>query len=92
MSSALIGLFGVVVGALLSGIAARQIEQSKRRDRALMAGRLIAAELDAVIRRLQAASEAKAPWPGALRTARWDEHAADVTPLLSRRVLDALAA
>lgn len=81
MTGALIGLIGVVVGALLGGLLTFGVEASKRRKTAYAAGSLIATELTVVINRMKSAiPESGAPqrWTGDLPTKAWDARTADL--------------
>lgn len=81
MTGALIGLIGVIVGALLGGLLTFGVEASKRRKVAYAAGSLIATELTIIINRLMSAfPESGQPerWQGSLPTTAWDARAADL--------------
>jgi len=81
MTGALIGLVGVVAGALLGGLLTFGVEASKRRKTAYAAGSLIATELTVVIDTMKSAiPESGAPqrWTGDLPTRAWDVRAADL--------------
>jgi hypothetical protein len=78
MTAALVGLIGVIAGALLGGVVNYVIERRKRWAAADAAGRLIAGELAATELRLQASSERKHWWAGDLPTEAWRTHAKDL--------------
>jgi hypothetical protein len=81
MAAALIGLIGLIAGALLGGLLTFSVEMSKRRRTAHAAGSLVASELTAVIDRLlNAASAPGGPkrWKGKLPTRAWETCAADL--------------
>lgn len=81
MAAALIGLIGIVAGALLGGLLTFGVETSKRRRSAYAAGTLIATELGVVINRLASAipeSGDTQRWEGSLPTTAWETHAVDI--------------
>jgi hypothetical protein len=81
MAAALIGLIGIVAGALLGGLLTFGVEARKRRQSAYAAGTLIATELGVIINRLVSAipeSGDTERWEGTLPTTAWEAHAADI--------------
>jgi hypothetical protein len=75
MSAALIGLIGVVAGALLGGVVNSRLELHKRRTAALASGRLIANELASIESRMRAARNTNEWWEGKLPDEMWVKHA-----------------
>jgi hypothetical protein len=84
MTSALVGLLGVIAGGLLGGAVSYRVERRKRRDDATVAGRLIVLELEAAAVRLRKSGEAGKPWPGKLQDKRWQDHAGELLGFLPR--------
>jgi hypothetical protein len=78
MTAALIGLIGIIAGALLGGLLTFGVEASKRRKTAYAAGSLIATELIIVIERMISAIPERGDpvrWEGDLPTTAWDARA-----------------
>jgi hypothetical protein len=75
MNAALIGLLGLVVGALLTGVTTLWVEGNKRRKSAAVAAYLIAGELGRAQGRVDSALKAdpKQWWLGDLPTSAWQE-------------------
>lgn len=78
MTAALIGLIGVIAGALLGGLVNAWVERRRQRTAAWVAARLIAAELDVVERRVSSAIQNKNWWPGELPTNAWKAQLANL--------------
>lgn len=82
MAIAIVGLIGVIAGALLGGLLSFSVEASKRRNAAYMAGSLIATELAAVIDIMLSAFPETGPpewWEvHLLPTTFWSTHAAEL--------------
>ena len=93
MTAALIGLIGVIAGALLAGVANYWVESRRRRATAYAAGTLIVTQLTTVERRMTSASTKKQRWKGALPLDFWAEHANalayDVRPRIFENVAGA---
>jgi len=90
MNAALIGLLGVVAGALLGGVVNQEVERRRRRARAGVAGRLIALELGVAARRIRSAQQSGQWWTGSLPSAEWDKHREDLALDMDPAVLDRL--
>jgi hypothetical protein len=80
VNAALIGLIGVVVGALLTGFASLWVEEKKRQRSAAVAAYLIADELATSYGRIESALDANPMqwWLGDLPTRAWQEHLKDL--------------
>jgi hypothetical protein len=89
MTAALIGLIGVVAGALLAGLANYEVERRKRLDAARAAGLLIADELQVAVRRLKSAT-ADEWWAGELPTEAWKTNLKDLVHVLPDSVREDL--
>lgn len=78
MSGALIGLIGVVAGALLGGAVSLYVQRNQERRLAAAAGRLIAGELGVVERRLRSSLVSQHWWDGELPNDAWQAHLKDL--------------
>jgi hypothetical protein len=92
MPEALIGLIGVVAGALLGGVVSATVGWSKRRTQAAAAGSLIGSELEAVRTRMQGAIDEHQWWLGDLPTEIWAKHRGQLAFAMRHSDLDRLAA
>jgi hypothetical protein len=95
MNAAAVGLIGVIVGALLTGVVTLVLERGRRRELARVAGRLIAEELDVVKEKMTSALDADEWWLGDLPTDAWKTHqshlATDASPDLMAQLARAYA-
>ena len=91
MGSAVIGVLGVIIGALLTTALAVQLEARARRRAALGASRLLAAELRNV--RAMVANTAKHGqwWTSPLPTSAWEAHQINVAAELESSTVDGLS-
>jgi hypothetical protein len=79
MPEALIGLIGVIAGALLGGVVNADLERRKRRAAAVAAGWLIVSELEVSVRRITSALEESQLWKGDLPNEAWKANASDLS-------------
>jgi hypothetical protein len=71
MATAVIGLVGVIAGALLGGLFSINVDRLKERRRAIVAGRLISTELGTIGERMRAAAKKGYWWAADLPTEAW---------------------
>ena len=71
MAIAVIGLVGVIAGALLGGLVTLYVDRVKLRRQAVVAGRLISTELEAIRTRMQGSVNAGQWWVPDLPTEAW---------------------
>jgi hypothetical protein len=77
MIPALIGLIGVIAGALLGGIVNFVVDRQKQRRVARASGVLVDVELKAALVMVEAAAKERSWWPGELATDAWEQHSID---------------
>lgn len=92
VTEALIGLIGVVAGALLGGLVRVLVDRQRQQLRARVAARLIAAELGVVVRKLQSAVKTGGWWAGELPTQAWRGHLGDLAVVVSNADLNSVQA
>jgi hypothetical protein len=89
--TALIGLVGVIAGALLGGLVTYRVERRKLRDRAGGAALLIAGELADIVSRMKGVLEdGDTPWTGALPDRHWRAQIGNLAGFLKPATLEAL--
>jgi hypothetical protein len=94
MTAAIIGLLGVVVGALLSGVASDLLERRKRRATALAAARAIATELRVAHAKFESATKpVRSPswWVGIPVTTAWQGQLSLLAAKAPNKVVDETA-
>ncbi len=84
MTAALIGLIGIIVGALLAGLLNLVAERSKRHFSGRTAALLIRAELQAAARRIKSTLDTGVWWRGDLPSAAWKQYAHDLALAVPR--------
>jgi hypothetical protein len=78
MTVALIGLIGVVAGALLGGVISYRYDRKKQRTLARLGGRLLAKELTVARERMLSAADSSKWWEGKLPTIAWQGRLGDL--------------
>lgn len=95
MAAALIGVIGVILGALVTALLSFRAEANRRRGEARVAARLIAGEIDAASIRIGAYATAKRWGADEISTKQWQENgpalAAELPGATLERVLNAYA-
>jgi hypothetical protein len=91
MTAAVIGVIGVVAGALLGGLLNYQAERSRRRALACVAGNLIAAELNLAAKRVEGVIQGEGWAPVDFPTQVWKENAGALAMEVTPALIDELA-
>ncbi len=91
MTAALVGVIGVLAGALLGGVFSSAVERRKRLVAAQAAAQLVVAELEAAEMRISDAIASAVWWTGSLSTRAWERSASDLPPGIRMHVLRRLA-
>jgi hypothetical protein len=92
VGTAVIGVIGVVVGALVAGLLSARAEREKARGRSRVAGSLIASELETSRVRLKGAHEDGRWWSAELSTRSWQEQGGALAEEAGGDLIDALVA
>ncbi len=92
VTAALIGLIGVVAGALLTGWLNHRTEKGKRHLEASVAAQLVAAELEIASIKLKSATNANEWWPGELPAEQWRKNGPSLAGEVGEELLGELAA
>jgi hypothetical protein len=93
-TAAVIGLVGIIAGALLAGLLTIEVERRKRQKLAWIAGRMISSELKVVRTRVKSSvpeDSLATWWSGMLPTDSWKAHAGDLAPAVTRNRFGQLA-
>jgi hypothetical protein len=88
MVAAVIGLLGVLAGAVLAGVVSFRVERRKQVLAAFRAGRLIAAELSTNRRLLQNAPKQKQWWTAELSNSAWTGHRSELATDVGEELLE----
>jgi hypothetical protein len=92
MAVAIIGVIGLVLGALFTGLLENRAARRKQRAGTWAAASLIATELDLALRRLRGALKARAWWKASLPNKQWEANVDALALGVDRELLDQLAA
>jgi hypothetical protein len=91
MTAAVIGVIGLIAGALITGLLDYRAARSNRRTRARVAGNLIATELELAIKRLDLARDKNRWWGQDFPSERWKANADALAVDVRRTLIDELA-